>query len=208
MLFGLTTEAIMWAVGGYMAKDQISEILKPKGQGGGTPTNAPPQHMPRQLQRFNPPLQGAQGPQAAQDSGEYAPGMPMGRPVSRRKPLGPVALDAHIEEGTEKGVWQCLAETNETEARQFAVALARGGLPVAAAVVSLHVHLLEQIKAAQEAHLIASGVASSTAKTSAPVYASPEQRKEPQALTEANGIPVIPPQETPGPFVPRVSTET
>lgn len=223
--FGVTE--LMWLVGGWFAKEQLGDILdaKKKAQGQGQGQGQGPNQGQR-LPQAPQPAQLAEGgwsrtrEEAAQvvTGGPWAPGMPQEQAVAR-KPLGPVALDLHIELPTEQGVWQCLQEGNEKAARTFAIALAQSGLPVAASIVSYHAFQLSQLRKATEK--ATEKVASDAPPAGTPVYdaspsagteASPPQemlprskrRKEPEALPEPNGVPVVAPgEQVPAPFVPR-----
>jgi hypothetical protein len=219
--FGVTE--LMWLVGGWFAKEQLGDILDAKkkvqgqGQGPNQGQRLPQAPQPAQLAEGGWSRTREETQAQVVTGGPWAPGMPQGMPQEQavaRKPLGPVALDLHIELPTEQGVWQCLQEGNEKAARTFAIALAQSGLPVAASIVSYHAFQLGQLRKASEK------VASDAPLAGTPVYdappagteASPPQemlprskrRKEPEALPEPNGVPVVAPgEQVPAPFVPR-----
>jgi hypothetical protein len=81
----------------------------------------------------------------------YMPGMLQEAPRAPRKPLGPISLDPELPEERERDVWRCLGEQDETRAARFGAELARGGFPVAAALVNMHVIQLRQVKAIRAA---------------------------------------------------------
>lgn len=205
--FGIT-EAL-WLVGGWMAKEQLGDLLDPKKRQQASAAPVPQLGPGQGPGQWVPAPQALPPPQAQPHvGGAYAPGMPVDAPVVARKPLGPVALDAHVEESTERDVWRCLTETDEKAARQFAVALAQGGLPVAASIVSYHAFQLGQLRQVQAA------AAPPAPRPEAPVYAAPAapepptKTKEREALPAANGFPVTPHEEVErAPFVPRSSAE-
>lgn len=189
-MFGIP-DTIMYLVGGYLLKEQLA------------PKVAPAPAAPAQLMPWHAPG----GRDLAAPQGPYAPGMPV--EVSSRKPIGPVALDAHIEPHTEEGVWKCLSETNVEAARKFAVALAQSGLPVAAGVVSYHVHVLAQVKAVQEAQAAqiqaqTEAMKAQQARVQGPNYGeappAPPAERKPRATR--NGAPVVD-VEAPAPFEPK-----
>jgi hypothetical protein len=186
-MFGIP-DVVLYAACGFLLNKQFEK------------SSPPPQQPPAPL---------AQGPQAAHalmpwqgpmtatseaPAGRYAPGMPVA--VEGRKPVGPVALDAHISPETEEGVWRCLSETDSRRARDFAVALAQGGLPVAAGVVSYHVHMLDQIRAAREAQAAASALAAKAADR--PVERPVERKVEHKARAVAPPSPTYAPADANG----------
>ena len=163
----------MYLAGGYLLKEQLDASKKNAQQA------APPQQPYPPAPQLAPP-QGAQ-------LGAYAPGMPV--QVEGRKPTGPVALDAHIEPQTEAGVWRCLQDADVERARDFAIKLAQGGLPVAAAVVSYHVHILQQVRDAQAAQ--AAQVAHAAAP--APQGRGPTYGAEPSPVANGKAQPGVEP---------------
>jgi hypothetical protein len=175
MLGFLTTEVLMWMAGGFILKEQLDASKKNAQQAAPQQQAAPP------VQQFQqaPPEQ----------LGAYAPGMPV--QVEGRKPTGPVALDAHIEPQTEAGVWRCLQDADVERARDFAIKLAQGGLPVAAAVVSYHVHILQQVRDAQAAQAAeVARRATPPVQGKGPTYGAPEPappQGAPREGSSANG---------------------
>ena len=131
-MFGFIPEPLMWLMAGWAAK----EHLAPKAQGG--------QQATQQNMSPTPQVQGGAWSAPPAEDSPYAPGMPV--EATPRKPIGPVALDAHISPETEESVWRALQDSNEGKLRDFAIRLSRAHLPAAASIVSYHIHLLAQAR--------------------------------------------------------------